>query len=40
MELDGIDTAILQILQNDATWSHRAIGEAVGLSATAVQRRR
>jgi DNA-binding Lrp family transcriptional regulator len=39
MELDGIDTAILQIIQKDATVPQREIGAAVGLSGPAVQRR-
>jgi DNA-binding Lrp family transcriptional regulator len=37
--LDPFDLAILAILQKDATTPQRAIGEAVNLSAPAVQRR-
>ena len=37
--LDSFDLAILEILQKDNSTSHRAIGEAVNLSAPAVQRR-
>lgn len=39
MEMDAIDAAILQLVQKDATRPQREIGEAVGLSAAAVQRR-
>lgn len=38
-ELDQIDLAILNILQYDNTTPQRKIGEAVNLSAAAVQRR-
>jgi Lrp/AsnC family leucine-responsive transcriptional regulator len=38
-DLDPFDLAILAILQKDATTPQRAIGEAVNLSAPAVQRR-
>ena len=38
-QFDAIDTAILDILQQDATQSQADIGTAVGLSATAVHRR-
>lgn len=38
-ELDRFDLAILAILQKDNTTPQRAIGEAVALSAPAVQRR-
>lgn len=37
--LDGFDRKILAILQNDNSTPQRAIGDAVGLSAPAVQRR-
>lgn len=37
--LDSFDLAILEILQKDNTTPQRAIGEAVNLSAPAVQRR-
>lgn len=37
--LDAFDLAILRILQTDARTPQRAIGEAVNLSAAAVQRR-
>lgn len=37
--LDSFDRAILDILQRDNTTPQRAIGEAVNLSAPAVQRR-
>ncbi|CDN51769.1 Lrp/AsnC family transcriptional regulator [Neorhizobium galegae] len=37
--LDEFDRAILEILQRDNTTSQRTIGEAVNLSAPAVQRR-
>jgi Lrp/AsnC family transcriptional regulator, leucine-responsive regulatory protein len=37
--LDAFDLAILNILQRDNTTPQRAIGEAVNLSAPAVQRR-
>jgi Lrp/AsnC family leucine-responsive transcriptional regulator len=37
--LDSFDLAILDILQRDNTTPQRAIGEAVNLSAPAVQRR-
>jgi Lrp/AsnC family leucine-responsive transcriptional regulator len=37
--LDNFDLAILDILQRDNTTPQRAIGEAVNLSAPAVQRR-
>lgn len=37
--LDGFDRAILAILQRDNTTPQRVIGEAVNLSAPAVQRR-
>jgi Lrp/AsnC family transcriptional regulator, leucine-responsive regulatory protein len=37
--LDSFDLAILDILQRDNTTTQRAIGEAVNLSAPAVQRR-
>lgn len=36
---DAIDVAILERVQADATSPHHEIGAAVGLSATAVQRR-
>lgn len=39
VELDRCDVAILDILQRDNSTSQRAIGEAVRLSAPAVQRR-
>ena len=38
-DLDPFDLAILAILQEDAATPQRAIGEAVNLSAPAVQRR-
>ena len=38
-DFDSFDLAILAILQNDAATPQRAIGEAVNLSAPAVQRR-
>jgi Lrp/AsnC family leucine-responsive transcriptional regulator len=38
-DLDSFDLAILDILQRDNTVSQRTIGEAVNLSAAAVQRR-
>jgi len=38
-DLDPFDLAILAILQKDAATPQRAIGEAVNLSAPAVQRR-
>ena len=38
-ELDRFDLAILSILQKDNTTPQRQIGEAVNLSAPAVQRR-
>ena len=38
-ELDAFDHAILAILQKDNTTPQRVIGEAVNLSAPAVQRR-
>lgn len=38
-DLDAFDRAILAILQKDNTTPQRAIGEAVNLSAPAVQRR-
>lgn len=38
-DLDSFDLAILAILQKDAATPQRAIGEAVNLSAPAVQRR-
>lgn len=37
--LDGFDRKILAILQNDNSTPQRAIGDAIGLSAPAVQRR-
>ncbi|WP_370540457.1 Lrp/AsnC family transcriptional regulator [Azospirillum sp. INR13] len=37
--LDGFDLAILYILERDNTTPQRTIGEAVNLSAAAVQRR-
>lgn len=37
--LDSFDLAILNILQRDNTTPQRVIGEAVNLSAPAVQRR-
>lgn len=37
--LDGFDRAILKILQQDNTTPQRTVGEAVNLSAPAVQRR-
>ena len=37
--LDSFDLAILRILQRDNTTPQRVIGETVGLSAPAVQRR-
>lgn len=37
--LDGFDVAILSILERDNTTPQRTIGEAVNLSAAAVQRR-
>lgn len=39
LSLDTFDLAILRILQQDATVPQRLIGESVGLSAPAVQRR-
>ncbi|MEZ5961371.1 MAG: Lrp/AsnC family transcriptional regulator [Hyphomonadaceae bacterium] len=39
LELDEFDRAILQIVQRDNLMSHAAIGERVGLSASAVRRR-
>jgi DNA-binding Lrp family transcriptional regulator len=39
VSLDAFDLAILKILQRDNTTPQRAIGEAVNLSAPAVQRR-
>lgn len=39
MDLDGFDLAILAILQRDVTTPQRVIGDAVNLSAPAVQRR-
>ncbi|MEZ5958439.1 MAG: Lrp/AsnC family transcriptional regulator [Hyphomonadaceae bacterium] len=39
LELDDFDRAILQIVQRDNLMSHAAIGERVGLSASAVRRR-
>lgn len=38
-DLDSFDLAILEILQRDNTTPQRTIGEAVNLSAAAVQRR-
>jgi DNA-binding Lrp family transcriptional regulator len=38
-DLDDFDLAILRILQRDASTPQRVIGEAVNLSAAAVQRR-
>ncbi len=38
-ELDGLDRCILDLLQVDATVPAREIGDSVGLSAAAVQRR-
>ncbi len=38
-DLDDFDRAILQIVQRDNLVSHAAIGERVGLSASAVRRR-
>ncbi|WP_328285767.1 MULTISPECIES: Lrp/AsnC family transcriptional regulator [Rhizobium] len=39
VELDSFDLAILRILQRDNSTPQRTIGESVGLSAPAVQRR-
>ena len=39
LSLDAFDVAILKILQRDNTTPQRAIGEAINLSAPAVQRR-
>ncbi len=39
LDLDAFDRAILQIVQRDNLLSHAAIGEQVGLSASAVRRR-
>lgn len=38
-ELDAIDRSLLEMLQNDADLTLSALGEAVGLSGPAVQRR-
>jgi DNA-binding Lrp family transcriptional regulator len=38
-EVDGFDRAILRLVQQDNKMPQRTIGEAIGLSAAAVQRR-
>lgn len=38
-ELDSFDLALLRLLQTDARQTSEALGQAVGLSASAVQRR-